>query len=658
MIEICHAMGREELARLKGAERTKAFLDSQTILPERSSQLDEDQHRELVLNVDRDNGMLEIKLGNELAPEYRDEFFGFELMGSAGRKVYATTNNWFYHLYTIPQLLSYVQDCLPDKEDFIEYLRGLRDDYCLEYDEDHILDLGKLDPDLRNEPIAREFEEEHELELSNPDALIRALQKSNFEKKKYRGLFNELASKAVLGSTRKNDVDNINICSLKVDGEYLHKGQYWKDYVDVVEHKRQGRFFGTSEKLVKEDRTCSLCVSDKTVTGKIDIPTKFYITDKPYFFEQGDQKKAYRSFACCEPCYQEIQVGIDRIKRDYSGWLFGCRFYIVPKRISGVQNLDAKSRYIRERILNRGAGTDGDEVERHSRLVREMLEEDLRFDFVFFFEDQAAFNIVETVPEVSFGRLHELESSFAKVNDERPFVGHTPPVSLNSLYWLMFPNRYSHPNPDPEIYRKDLVGMFKALIKGYPVSYRTVLRRFCDIFKRRFHRQDDISPFIGSPLQMSRLISVFNQMSSLKGVKHMEKSSVSLDVPDEDLRDFFRSHETVYAESPTRRGLVMLGYLMNGIWWEQHKEDKSRTILEKINFDGMSPRRLDRFVNDITEYLKVYDIWKYPDTGSMHAAMLDHLQEAEQSDLSKDEVVFYILTGFSFARYAGIENQS
>lgn len=128
-----------------------------------------------------------------------------------------------------------------------------------------------------------------------------------------------------------------------------------------------------------------------------------------------------------------------------------------------------------------------------------------------------------------------------------------------------------------------------------------------------------------------------------------------IEVSEEALSNFFDVHDDIYGDAPARRGLVMLGYLMNQIWYKQNKEGKSSTILDKLNFEGMSVRRLNRFINEITEYLKLYEVWHYPNVGEIHASMMDHLQGVSDSGLSKDEVLFCILTGFSLGRHAGIQ---
>ncbi|MFB6355080.1 MAG: hypothetical protein ABEJ65_01005, partial [bacterium] len=96
MLEVCRELGREALQGETEAERKREFLESQTIVPEPPGDNFKGEPRELVVNLNTKKDQIELKTGRELDPDWRDDFFGFELMGKAGRKIYGTTNNIYY----------------------------------------------------------------------------------------------------------------------------------------------------------------------------------------------------------------------------------------------------------------------------------------------------------------------------------------------------------------------------------------------------------------------------------------------------------------------------------------------------------------------------------------------------------------------------------
>ncbi|MCF7803752.1 MAG: type I-B CRISPR-associated protein Cas8b/Csh1 [Candidatus Marinimicrobia bacterium] len=640
MIESCYSIGKAKLQDLPPEESRKAFLDSQTIMPDHPFGLDESQNAyEIVVNLLPDKDQIKLELGKELIPENRTDFFAFELLGQRSKKIYFCTNNLYYHLTSIDEMLSYLDDKLSGKfPDFRQYIESIHSQfYTTTTDGKSCLNFQKLD--------SGQLKSFHGYLGDAEDKFT-----------KVKSAFLELVSKDIYGQTRKGFANNINICSLKVDGKYFHKGRFARDYIDVVYYERFQRFFQDTEPMVQSEAVCSLCGQTKPVTGKINIPTKFYGTTDTIFFENLEQKSAYKSFASCEECYSWLMTGIDHTQQHFQDTLFRVKYYLIPnvQTIKKSQNLDAQVSYIQS-ILNYRSSDLHEELRSHDKLIDEMLTTNTRFDFLFYWLDQASFNVVESIPDVEFQQFHSLFGTIRNLHQTFYINLFDTPITLNSLYWLLFPNRFSHgKNPDSEIYRKELVRLFGSLVKGAPVQYRYLLRRFNDIFHKTYHKNERDLGILKRPLDMNILLSVFSANAKLQGSRQMNgEAKIFTEIPDDEIQKFFEVHENIYKGQPHRQGLVLLGSLMNGILYKQQQENKSSTVLDKLNFDGMPVRRLSTFVNEISEYLKLYDEYRY--NTLRHAAMIDRLQGIENSSLTKDEVVFYILTGISLGKYIGIE---
>ena len=646
MIESCYTIGKAKLQDLPPEESRKVFLDSQTIMPKHPFGLDESQNAyEIVVNLRPDKDQIKLELGKELIPMNRAHFFAFELLGQRSKKIYFSTNNLYYHLTSIDEMLSYIEDKLPGKfPDFRQYLASVHSQfYTTTTDGKPCLNLQKLDT--------------HQLK-----AFHGYLDDAEKKFTKVKSAFLEVVSKEVCGQSRKGFANNINICSLKVDGEYFHKGQFANDYIDIVYYERFQRFFDEAEPMVQSEAVCSLCGQTKPVTGKINIPTKFYGTTDTIFFENLEKKAAYKSFASCEECYAWLMTGIDRIQQHYQETLFRVKYFLIPniQTIKKSQNLDKQVSYIQS-ILNRRPSDLDKELRTHDELIDEMLRSNTRFDFLFYWLDQASFNVVEDIPDVEFQRIHNLFNTIHKLHRSFYVEFFDNPITLNSLYWLLFPNKHSHgkgkTKPDNEIYRKELIRLFGALVKGTAVQYRYLLRRFNEISHKTYYnsnKSDRVQRLLKRALDMNTLLSVFSANAKLQGSRHMNGEANSFtEIPDDKIQEFFQVHEDIYKGQQHRQGLVLLGALMNSILYKQQQEEKSATVLDKLNFDGIPVRRLSTFINEISEYLKLYDEYRF--NAVRHAVMIDRLQGIENSSLTKDEVVFYILTGISLGKYIGIE---
>lgn len=635
-------LGEKTLEGLSPSERKRKFLLTQTIVPNEPKDNDKNsnKYKEIIINLDTEKEEIEIKLGKELWEENREEFFGFKLTGNS-KKTYFTTNNLHYHLLTIPDTLNYIDDNLPkDKivSKFRSYLKELEDIF---YDNIEGKSYFKLDrfTDIQKNKVAQYLSEDVEI---NHNSLADAL--------------GEFVSKEILGSNRKDFINNLDIFSLKIDDKYITETEFKDDYIDLIYYERQGRFFNEKEKYVKLDKLCSVCSEHKLISGKIDIPTKFYITDKPYFFENLEQDSAYKSFAICEECYQEVMIGIKKIENNYSGELFyNLDYYLIPKDIDNSMNYEKQLNKIKRKLSN-----EDKDYQKDLELLKSIKKRDIKVDFLFWYKDQASFIVADSINDVYYSDLEIIFDELKKLTRMKLYKQYFDfAPNLNSIYWLLFPNKKSHGKVDAKLYRKELLNLFDSIIKGRKINYRYLISKFNFIFRKRYFKsRRNISEIIYNPLQMNIILSWFNRVAKMEGGFKVQEGQSIIEIQNEDIKEFFEVHSDIYEDNSYRQGLFILGVLMNEILREQ--QDKSATVLDKLNFDGMPVRRVRTFITDITEILKIYkrDIQDgkkslYKLYQLLHAQMIDRVQGIENSSLNKDEVIFYILSGISFGRYLG-----
>ena len=637
MIKSFQEIGKLQLEGLSDSQKRKKFLETQTILPNEpnSDNDDADKYREIIINLDLDNDEIEIKSGDELYEENREQFFGFELLGRRSKKIYFTCNNLYYHLLTVPQMLDYIDDKFQQSQfkEFQFFLENLKDNFY-------------------NTNGKKSFLKFEKFKDSTADKLTEYLDDKEINHKNMQNVLDEYVSKDILGSTRKNFVNNLDIFSLKINGKYITESEYNDDYIDIVYFERQGRFFDQSEKMVKEYALCGTCNEKKLVTGKIDIPTKFYVTSSPYFFENLNDDNAYKSFGICQECYQEVMVGISKVEQNYYGRLFNrLRYYVIPKNINKDENYDRALEIIKDIFADQPEG-DKDHFEKLKKLKKKR---DFKMDFLFWRPDQASFIVLDSIDDVSYDDIKSIFRSLRKVNQDT--YGHESDARnyklyFNDLYWLLFPNYRSHNSPDPKLYRKEMLNLFDSIMKGKDIDYNYLVRKFMTILNKRYYfNKKNEKEVIAHPIKMNLMLNWLSQITNLKGGYKVREGSNFTEIEDEDVKKFFEVHSETYEDNSYRQGLFLLGVLMNQVLKEQQKENKSANILDKLSFDGMPVRRVKKFTKDITEILNIYD--KYNVNQLLHAQMIDRLQGIENSSLNKDEVVFYILSGLSFGRYLG-----
>ncbi|MFW6016514.1 MAG: type I-B CRISPR-associated protein Cas8b/Csh1 [bacterium] len=635
MINSFKELGEKTLEGLSESERKEKFLLAQTVVPNAPDRNNEDRNKfnEIVINLDTEKKEIEVKIGEELSESCRERFFGFELLGRRSKKTYFTTNNLYYHLLTIPDILEYIDKNFPkDKtnDDFRNYLKNLKNTFYDTNKNKSFLRLSSFIKEQRNK-ISQYLDKDKEI---NHNTLSAALE--------------EFVSKDILGSSQKNFITNLNIFSLKIDNKYITETIYKEDYIDLIYYERQGRFFDKTEKYVKSNKLCNVCGEYKLISGKVDIPTKFYITDKPYFFENLDKDTAYKSFAICENCYQEVMIGIKNIENNYSGKLFyNLNYYLIPKDIDNNINYQKELEKVKRKLKGKDDGYHDDLT-----TVKRIKKRNIKVDFLFWYRPMgqaAAFVVADNINDVYYSDIEVVFDELKKLNRVyRKYFEY--PVTLNSIYWLLFPNSKSQGNVDTKIYRKEILNLFESIIKGRTINYQYLINKFNFIFRKTYFKSNrNLNQVIYNPLQMNIILSWFNNVAKLEGGFKVKEGSSVIKIENEDINEFFEVHSDIYEGNFYRQGLFILGVLMNQILKEQ--QNKSSTILNKLDFDGLGVRRVNKFIMDITESLNIYD--KFRVNQLLHAQMLDRLQGIEDSSLKKDEVVFYILSGISFGRFLG-----
>ncbi|WP_027340297.1 TM1802 family CRISPR-associated protein [Halonatronum saccharophilum] len=672
MINSFKELGEKALEGLSPSERKKKFLLTQTIVPNepKSNDKNSNKYKEIIINLDTEKEEIEIKLGKELWEENREDFFGFELQSGNSSKTFFTSNRWYYHLLTIPHLIYYIEkEFNQDKYNkFLTYLKKIesvfyvseRSDKPTKRPSKSYLKMSKFVPNQKGKLLNFLEEDLEKAEKKNKkkkiSKLINLKEEQPVKSKNIQNYLKKLISEK-LGVPQKfinNYKRYLNIFSLKINNQYILNTEFKDDYINVIHYILQQRFFDKTESKVQDEALCSTCNQIKLVTGKVDIPTKFYITSRPYFFENKNENNAYKSFAICSNCYQKIRVGIGEIENNYFSQLFGrLNYYLIPQDINNNINHQKEIRKI-NRILSRKR----DSYKEDFKLLKRVKKRNVKVDFLFWYMDQRSFIVLDSINDVYYSELEKLFNQLNDLNNHplyNKYLKYKP--EFNSIYWLLFPNKHSHNKADPEIYRKELINLFKSLIKGRKINYHYLINKFNFIFKKKYLNSKKKIDIIDA-IRMNILLSWFNRVAKLKGGFTMKEGQSVIEIQNKDIKEFFEVHSDIYEGNSYRQGLFMLGVLMNQVLKEQ--KDKSSTILDKLNFDGLPVRRVKTFIIDITEILKIYRT----NTGNgkqslfklyqlLHAQMIDRLQGIETSSLNKDEVIFYILSGISFGRYLG-----
>ncbi|MBD3349856.1 MAG: hypothetical protein GF364_00040 [Candidatus Lokiarchaeota archaeon] len=659
MIQAFTKIGKKELQGLDYEMKLQKFISTQAINPEKGIKRIPEQFdkNEIIINLDIDKKLIEIKFGHELSKENNKRIMAFPQPANKEKKYFSATNlsyhtvNSVNNYPTIPAMIKFIENYFEsdnEMERFLNYLGELRNTFYKPWEDKekgkkgYYLDFNLLEKDLNDR-----FKE-YAGELFNDSEFINVKSLQDL-----KNAYIELISKDVIGSSKKNELNNYPIFSIRINGKSIHEGEFRKQYLKVLYYDLFERFFDRGESKVKDNALCSICNKvQPRISGKINLPTKFYQTTESIFFENQIGNNAFKSFGICEDCYEKLLTGINIIRDEFSARLLGIDYYLVP--LDTRDNYKKATRFI-QRVINRDSESWQEEMENHRDLIIIMQKKNYKFDFLFFETQQAQFIVVKHISEIYYTRIHEIFKKLMNLNEAPLYTELIYKPSLNSIYWLLFPNKNSHANPDSSFYKKEMTGLLDSVFSGNTIHYKNLVIKFMNIFKKSFFRADrKINKLIYNPIRMNILLSFFNSVTSLKGGLDMKEGNTYTEITQESINDFFSVHSDVYDGNFYRQGLVLLGMLIRRILREQ--KEKSSDFFSKINLDGIPVRRVPKFINDVTEYLNIYDLYNDYFNMNLYSQMIDRLQGIEKSAMNKNEVIFYILTGISLDSYLGYKH--
>jgi len=467
--------------------------------------------------------------------------------------------------------------------------------------------------------------------------------------------------KYLKGKYENNAMVNIN--TLKIDNKTIYETEFKDIYIDMVYYLYMERFF---EKKECKKIPCSICGTDgnKTeVSGKVALPIAFYGTTNGYFFENLTNKNKHKTFSMCKNCLEEVIVGINVIQQEYSAKTFGgVEYYIIPDAVNPKIDYSDKINTLIYKFNSTKPSNSQEEMEKIKKMKKlGHKEPDFNINYLFYERNNSEFVIIEHIQNISYYRMENIFEELESLNNNDLYDELRLKPNFNDLYWLLYPSYKSHPKPDSKLYQKDITTLISSILKGRPVKYQNIIQKFNNIFRGTYfinqkNKKNNKTELMMTPLKMNILLTWINNIAKLEGCNNMESKSL-IPISNEDINEFFKIHNNIYENNTHRQGLFLLGYLINQILRAQ--KDKSSTIIGKINFDGIAPKRVPSLISTITEYLTIY---KNKNNKSLfdlnsndYAQMMDRLQGIESSMLSKDEIVFYILSGISFSKYLGFK---
>jgi len=421
---------------------------------------------------------------------------------------------------------------------------------------------------------------------------------------------------------------------------------------------------------------CFVCGKrDELTSDTTQIPAKFYITNLVIFSSELEGKPSKKgqiagfakNFSICKDCFKDIISGISYMKNYLNVYLADNTAWIIPGLFFNPISERLTLNWIKfSQILTKSIFTLNDFLE-YKEKIEKGMEDYIKYeniadysyvDILFYNQPpgRAEFKIRKYIREIPLPRVKHLTKIMSEVQEiGNELLGEDKNwfISLDKIYRLV-PVRKG----ESQEYKK-ILDLYEDILLGYKLDKEFLINSFMTLAKIYIHERIDynVKPRNNNDFNLTRdilatnlLIKLLEKLNLIEGGEFMNSLH---EVLDKDMANYIEKMGFTNEET----ALFLLGYLIGEIGAEQIKgaEDYNakKPILNKINFNGMSPKNLLNLANDVFDKLDQYRIRGYNE--KIYAVMKSLLDaHIKNWSLSDTENVYYILSGYSYSTYKRI----
>ncbi|MGC9355188.1 MAG: TM1802 family CRISPR-associated protein [Mariniphaga sp.] len=280
-------------------------------------------------------------------------------------------------------------------------------------------------------------------------------------------------------------------------------------------------------------------------------------------------------------------------------------------------------------------------------------------NFVAYESDGNYFKSTETIKDVSSFHFQKIIQSFSDVHwqlKEESFLDWNGIMTefgkagrffnFNSVYSLI-------PLRKEKEKKNKALELFKSIFENRPIKKQILFEYFCELmlchYFERYNSYTNIPKSSSDYLKKSIRDSVFKYHAFIQVLKQLKlidmneetypASDEKANKYDQAIRDFFDKMQL----NRHQQAMFYLGRMLNSVEFIQ--KGKKKTVIEKVNFNGMDRDDIQRLRISLVEKAKQYGkVGKVVFTDSKIGELFDF----NNWKMDPQEAVFFLLTGYSF----------
>lgn len=223
--------------------------------------------------------------------------------------------------------------------------------------------------------------------------------------------------------------------------------------------------------------------------------------------------------------------------------------------------------------------------------------------------------------------------------------------NLNTIFYII---------PQRRAKKNEALELFKTILEQRKINPAQIFHYFCNLILCHYYKrydgfeninkpQEDIFDYLvrDAVFKYLAFIQVLKQLNLLENMETNEENVLEL-IPLEETApaDFGQQIEHFFAlmnYNDAQKSMFYLGRMLSSVAYIQ--KDKKKTVLEKVNFNGMDRKEIQRLRIALMEKAEQYkEIGKIIFNDSQFTKHFDF----NNWNMSEQEAVFFLLSGYSF----------
>ncbi|HPO82377.1 MAG TPA: TIGR02556 family CRISPR-associated protein [bacterium] len=417
---------------------------------------------------------------------------------------------------------------------------------------------------------------------------------------------------------------------IKQDGK-----EYYPGDLDIFIRILMKQIQSKDLEIYSENKTCSLCKSNKDVViGNAGVYA-FYTLDKPGFITGGFREDlAWRNFPVCLECKTSLEEGKRYIEENLQFKFAGIPYQLIPKFILGKEGVedivdiltDSSKIISLKKEIKKAYLADEDEILEYLAELQDLL----TLNFLFIKEQNSAEKILLLIEDVFPSRLRSI--FLAKDYIDKLFG--------ENFTFRTIRNFFSKSDLNKRTYdlNKYFLEIADSIFKDRVIEKNFVM----DFLMRRIRNSFIRDEYLSICIKEALMVVVFLERLNLL---EMEVKSMESRLFD----DLFRKYEPTF-ESPARRGLFLLGTLTELLLRRQYKDRGSKPFMKELKSLKMDQKDFIGLLPKIQNKLEEYNAFDKGKRLLAEEAAHYLLLAGDSWGMSVDEMNFYFACGMNLVQ--------